>query len=355
MFIEIAMSTRDRVQNFAPESIYLDLKHTDELTDLLWKNSWISDEILSIEKPGEGNMNFVVRVKTNSHSIIIKQSRPWVEKYPQIAAPVERVFVEAAFYKVLIHDNFYREFCPTLIGFDEKNFLLALEDLGTGADCTFIYQRNKYLEDVEFESLVRFLSHLHNTSSEEKKNFPNNAELKKLNHTHIFHFPYLEENGFDLDSIQPGLQKVSLKYKTSSALKDKLKYLGDLYLQEGNTLIHGDYYPGSWLKTKSGIKIIDPEFSHYGHAEFDLGVMVAHLKMAHTPEHILKDIFSQYVLPANFSIPLFSGFCGAEIMRRIIGLAQLPLDLSLPEKTTLLDEAEKLILYPQIEFILGNF
>jgi len=342
------MSPRDRFKSFSPESIYLDLHHQNELVELLRKHSWIpaADEIRSIEKPGEGNMNFVARIKTSSTSVIIKQSRPWVEKYPQISAPVKRIFVEAAFYKALKHDRFYDSFCPSVIGFDEKNFLLALEDLGEGADYTDIYKRDTPLPDTVLLNLTGFISHLHNTSPGNLKSYPANLELKKLNHTHIFYYPYLEDNGFDLDTIQPGLQNVAMRYKTNESLKGYLKHLGDVYLQKGNTLIHGDYYPGSWLKTTTGVRIIDPEFSHLGNHEFDLGVMMAHLKMAKRDRQ-LPLVWNHYLMPPGTNLALVSSFCGVEIMRRIIGLAQLPLYLSLDEKDELLRHAEQLIMTPE--------
>ncbi len=179
-----------------------------------------------------------------------------------------------------------------------------------------------------------------------QKLFRGNAELKKLNHAHIFYYPYLEDNGFDLDTIQPGLQHIAMHYKTDAVLKRHLKDLGDVYLQTGGALIHGDYYPGSWLKTKSGIKIIDPEFSHLGSPEFDIGVMMANLKMARL-EHKLKQVWDHYKVPAVFSVPLMLRFCGAEIMRRVIGLAQLPLHLRLQEKSEILELAAQLIQNPK--------
>ena len=51
------------------------------------------------ERAGDGNMNLVLRVVTNRRSLIVKQSRPWVEKYPQIAAPAERIAAEIRFYQ----------------------------------------------------------------------------------------------------------------------------------------------------------------------------------------------------------------------------------------------------------------
>jgi len=257
------MTPEDKFKNLYPQAVFLDFA-TRDWVNILYKNSWIqpSDNILSVEKPGEGNMNFVVRVKTTSKSIILKQSRPWVEKYPQVAAPVERVAVEARFYETLSDDDFYKRYCPRIIGFDPVHFLLAMEDLGNGADCTVMYNRNNPMHDGEFKVLIEFISHLHNTPLQNKERYPDNTALKKLNHTHIFHFPFLEENGFNLDTVQEGLQRLSMKYKTNVVLKDNLTNLGNVYLQTGNTLLHGDFYPGSWLRTTSGIKVIDPEFSH---------------------------------------------------------------------------------------------
>ena len=347
------MTPANKFKTLYPHAAFLDFA-TRDWVNILYQNSWVnpSDKILSIEKPGEGNMNFVVRVKTTSKSIIVKQSRPWVEKYPHVAAPVERVAVEASFYDALSSDDFYKRFCPRVIGFDPANFLLAMEDLGHGSDCTSMYNRNNPMPDEEFKVLIEFISHLHNTLLQNKERYPDNAALKKLNHTHIFHFPYLEENGFNLDTVQEGLQQESMKYKTNAVLKENLTDLGNFYLQTGNILLHGDYYPGSWLRATSGIKIIDPEFSHYGRAEFDLGVMAAHLMMAHVKIQHLTTLMKSYTKPAEFSPSLFSRFCGAELLRRSIGLAQLPLDLSLSEKSGLLQQAEKMILDPEHQTII---
>ena len=64
----------------------------------LWE---FGEVVMSTECAGEGNMNMVVRVTTTRQQIILKQSRPWVEKYPQIQAPVERSKAETDFYRLI--------------------------------------------------------------------------------------------------------------------------------------------------------------------------------------------------------------------------------------------------------------
>ena len=76
-------------------------KDIPTLSEFLQDLQFISkEEIIDISKPGEGNMNVVYRVKTNLRSFIVKQSRPYVQKYPQIVAPVERIQVEALYFSI---------------------------------------------------------------------------------------------------------------------------------------------------------------------------------------------------------------------------------------------------------------
>ena len=107
--------------------------------------------------------------------------------------------------------------------------------------------------------------------------------LRRLNHEHLFVYPYSEKNNFDLNDIKPGLQLLAQKMRQDTPLKNAAIQLGKRYLSEGTSLLHGDYYPGSWLKTKTGLRIIDPEFCFFGPKEYDLGVLRAHLKMAEQP------------------------------------------------------------------------
>jgi 5-methylthioribose kinase len=112
-------------------------------------------------------------------------------------------------------------------------------------------------------------------------------------------------------------------------------------LQEGNTLLHGDYYPGSWMCSDKKLYIIDPEFSFIGFKEFDLGVMAAHLILATTNPDYFNRICDLY--PTSLNQDYVRQLCGVEILRRLIGLAQLPLQQSLKEKQQLLSLAKDFI------------
>ena len=311
------------------------------LQEFLKEKAWLqAGEVLEgSEKPGDGNMNFTLRVKTNQRTFILKQSRGYVEKYPQVKAPAARALMEAAFYERIAAVPKLKGRMPEILAVDREHHVLLMEDLGEGKDFTFLYQKEAHLTDQELQELVDYLCTLHQLKAATAPNRIRNAEMRQLNHQHIFVLPFSADNGFDLDSILPGLQAASLPIKQDAQLKKTVEALGNLYLSDGDTLLHGDFFPGSWLKTPGGIKIIDPEFCFYGAVEFEVGVSLAHFKMSEQSAETQAAWLSQYARSNALDQALAEKFAAVELIRRIIGLAQLPLHLSLEERIRLLEEA----------------
>ncbi|WP_339924425.1 phosphotransferase [uncultured Cyclobacterium sp.] len=299
------------------------------------------EDVLDSFKAGEGNMNVTLTIKTNKRTFILKQSRPFVAKYPHIPAPLERIEIEYKYYNAINKDNLLANFSPEILGFEKDSNLLALEFLDLGGDFLWLYDEKSILKDGVVDLMLTYLKRLHQLPVPD---FPSNQEMRKLNHRHIFVFPYLSDNGFDLDDVQVGLQELSAIVKNNPTLIEKIQLLGEIYLRPGKVLIHGDFYPGSWFETGRGLKIIDTEFSFLGDPEFDLAIMLAHLKMAGTSENELQRIIKSY--PLNNA--LLAQFTGAEILRRLFGLAQLPLFLSLVKKKELATYAINLIVNEKI-------
>ncbi len=310
------------------------------LENFLRNKNWFqeNEQITSISKAGEGNMNVVLRVETNVRSIIAKQSRPFVQKYQQIPAPLHRIEVEQKFYKAIQKPSL-QQHIPKIIGYDANSYMLVLEDLGQCDDMSTIYQARSISGNV-LKKLVVIIQEIHQTTI--PKGFPKNLEMRRLNHQHIFELPFLSENGFSLDNIQEGLQALSEPYKKDLSLKKEIDKIGARYLEQGDTLLHGDYYPGSWMTTEENLYVIDPEFGFVGFPEFDLGVMAAHLIMATGKQHYLNEVITAYTNAIDAK--LTAQITGIEIMRRIIGLAQLPLERTLDEKEYLLQLGHQLIL-----------
>ena len=153
--------------------------------------------------------------------------------------------------------------------------------------------------------------------------------------------PFDSDNGFSLDDVQEGLQDLARPYQENLELKTVIAELGESYLSKGKVLVHGDYYPGSWMSSGKDLYVLDPEFAHLGQVEFDLGVMSAHLIMATHDIDYLSKISTAY--PNDIDHLLLSRYAGVEMMRRLIGLAQLPMIRTVEEKKELLEIALQLM------------
>jgi len=332
------VSNRAEFQKSHPNVFFLDANDLSSMGD------YLKEQVSSAAPAGGGNMNYTLRVHTTKRSVIVKQARPWVEKYPHIQAPWDRALMEAHFYNTIQADEGLASCMPRLMGFDPQVRILILEDLGALPDFTSVYN-NSSISDGEVDSLTNFLSRLHSRFRDPSYAATfGNLEMRKLNHEHIFRFPLRPENGLDLEAITPGLSGAAIRLQRNVAYCARVSALGDLYLGEGQCLIHGDYFPGSWLRTSDGVKIIDPEFCFFGPPEFELGVMIAHLHLARCPASLADRVMRNYQPGGAVNNNLIRNFAGIEIMRRLIGVAQLPLPYGLEEKQRLLQLSQRMVL-----------
>lgn len=299
---------------------------------------------ISVERAGAGNMNLTLRVRTRAGSLIVKQGRPWVEKYPQFAAPPDRTLVEAAFYEAVASSPAVSAMMPAVRHVDRRNRVIALEDLGAASDCTDFY-KGKAPSMTSLTALLGWLESLTRVvvKSECRAIFANRA-MRALNHEHIFDVPLRPNNGLDLDALTPGLAAEARAMAADSDFRAAVAALGHRYLADGTVLVHGDYFPGSWLETSSGLRVIDPEFCFLGDPEFDCGVMAAHLAMGGCDQAV--QMVCRSLSERRLDAELAARFMGVEIMRRLIGVAQLPLPADLNRKRSLLALSRRLLLEP---------
>jgi 5-methylthioribose kinase len=85
-----------------------------------------------------------------------------------------------------------------------------------------------------------------------------------------------------LERITPGLDEDGETLRRDRKFREAVEKLRRRYLEyEGASLIHGDLFPGSLLRTGAGeLRVIDPEFSFCFDPEFDIGVFCAHLPLS---------------------------------------------------------------------------
>lgn len=332
---------------------WIDLDQFDELKSILLDALLIErdDRITHIEAAGDGNMNCTLRVRTNRGSFVVKQSRPWVAKYPNIPAPENRALHEIQFYQTVASTPTIANQMPKLLSCAPDRFLLVLEDLGTAADGTFLYDPKRVSEIRPIlPHIAGWLANLHAvpTGHFSAPRFAN-LDLRQLNHAHIFQIPFYDPPAINLDNITHGLGPLATEISGNARLRDRAEQLGEQYLERGPCLLHGDFFPGSWILRNDNAFIIDPEFCFLGRPEFDLAVCSAHLRIVGMGagmdnglgDKLVDELIAEYLRQrpddaSELDQQLITAWSGVEILRRLLGVAQLPMDRSLEQKKSLL-------------------
>ena len=313
----------------------------------LLRLGWIAadEPLLDLAKAGEGNMNRTLRARLPGRTLILKQAVPFVAKYPDIPAPVDRLDAEAAFYRAIAGHAALRRHTPELLGEDPAEHLLCIEDLGEAADLTRWYADGPRAGDgALLDTLVDWLGTLHGLDAS-AIGFPANLDMRRLNHTHIFEVPFDPANGVPLSGAL-GSQQARLA-RDGELLKAAAELGGRYLAQPGDcaVLLHGDFYPGSWLEQADGrVAVIDPEFGFVGPPEFDVGVLRAHLTFAGFKEDAIDAHLDRYRAPAGFDPAQARAFAGIEIIRRLLGVAQLPLVADDETRARWITEARRMVL-----------
>ena len=332
------MDKRNRFRQQYPSTYFLDASDIAGLDAYIKARGLLGEEekIMSADALSGGNMNYVLRATTSKKSLILKQARPWVEKFPQIAAPMERNLIEAKFYEEIRHDSHLAQYAPLLLDSNPAAHILIMEDLGDTQDFSYLYQSGQYASEENCKLLGDFLSRLHRLVP---KSFPDNLEMRQLNHQHIFDLPFRRDNGFDLDAIQNGLASVAEYVYSEPKVIQQAALLGDHYLSSGTSLIHGDFYPGSWMNSDGGLYVLDPEFCFVGPREFDISVLLAHFRLSGQTNLSESNFLSYYLTDQHIDWKLVEQFAAVEIIRRLVGIAQLPLDISITQKENFIKKA----------------
>lgn len=304
----------------------------------------------ALERAGPSNMNCVWRARlSGGRSLILKQARPWVEKYPTIAAPAARAEAEARFYALAAQKPALAACLPRLLHHDAAAHLLVLADLAPVESWETLYAGATLAEDA-LGSLAAWLAALHDLAAPVADRVRwANREMRALNHAHIYDLPLSSAGPFDsmLESITPGLAAQAARLRADAVYVAAVRALGVAYLAHDHpdaALLHGDLFPGSLLRDPDGVLyVIDPEFCHVGDPAFDVGVFAAHLYLAGQSASVVERWF-ELAAPASERRARARRHAGVEIMRRLIGVAQLPLRADLETKARLLARSRELVL-----------
>ena len=260
------------------------------------------DEPLDAEEIGDGNINYVFRVRsrTSGKSIIVKQADRLLRSSGR---PLDITRSKREAEALRIYAALTPQFIPHFYAYDDGMSAICMEDIsycgnlrkelmaGRLLPVSFAENAASFLADAVFPTSGLFLP------PEEKKARVKafiNPELCAISEALVFSEPYC--NGKNRNRITPGNESfVKKTLYTDEALKAEVASLRETFMNKAEALIHGDLHTGSIFIGKSidssnslgsnsanehCMKIIDPEFAFYGPIGYDLGNIIANLYCA---------------------------------------------------------------------------
>lgn len=315
----------------------------------------VSEE-LRIEKAGDGNINWVRRATAaapGGRSLIVKQARPALERFPEYQVSTERLVFEARYFETARpHDA--EQTCPVVHGFDAENRVLILEDLGDAERLDARLARGGDAGPAA-RQVAGFLGHVHRATRDDAlgRQFGNEA-MQRLHGDHIFLLPY-RENDFPLP---PRTRERSDRIRSQGRLGELAASAYTRYLRPpAGVLVHGDVQAGNILIQAGTAKLLDAEIAHLGDPAFDVGTLLAHLMLpavargeAASAEPVLAQCWDAYVSGAGGVCPVTysdaARYAGLELLRRTLGAARIPAVESDEAGLRVIDAGERLASEP---------
>lgn len=248
-------------------------------------------EPLTAEEIGDGNINYVFRVRSEAtgKSIIVKQADRLLRSSGR---PLDLTRSKREAAALCIYAAHTPQFIPQIYHYDETMSTICMEDIGYCSNLRKELMAGHPLPDQFAEHAAAFLAQAVFPSSglflppEEKKAQVQafiNPELCEISETLVFSEPYC--NGKNRNRITAGNEDfVNKMLYTDEALKAAVAALRETFMNSAEALIHGDLHTGSIFigknNTDTSMKIIDPEFAFYGPIGYDLGNLIANLYFA---------------------------------------------------------------------------
>ena len=255
----------------------------------------------NIDEVGDGNLNLVYTVSSDSGNIIIKQALPYVrlvgDSWP---LPLSRSFYE---HEVLVRQA-KRDpgSVPVIYYFDKEQAIIAMEML-----LPHIVLRKKLIAGEYINGLAQRLgefcarnafrgSDLSLQTADKKSDtamFQGNLALMAITESLVFTEPYFEA---EMNHHTEGLDPIVKILRSDVKMKSEAQKMLMKFTSNTETLCHGDLHYGSVMCTDNETKVIDPEFGFYGPMGFDIGMLISNYLMSYfsQPGHRDSEKLSEY-------------------------------------------------------------
>lgn len=379
------------------------LMKTEEVPDYVREklSFFDTDAALECKEIGDGNLNYVFRVKdiVSGTSIIVKQAGEALRISADMHISTDRGRIEA---KILGIQQLYAPgLVPKVYLYDGTMCAMIMEDMtGHTMMRTGLLNHEIYPEFAEHVTTFLVNSLLRTTdvvmNHKEKKELVKsfiNPDLCEISEDLVYSEPFIDYNHRN-NVFPPNEAFVRKELYEDVALHLEAAKLKFDFMNNAQSLIHGDLHTGSVFINKEHTFIFDPEFAFYGPMGYDIGNVVANIFFAwchgdatiedkeekeqfcgwclSVIEKVIdlfiekyNQVFDEYATEIMAKVPGFkewylegilsdtAGVAGLESIRRIVGMANV-IDITTISDKDKRARAEKIVITLAKNYIMNR-
>lgn len=272
--------------------------NNETVIDYLNKKLDFFDENANIKSSeiGDGNLNLVFRLTdtNSSKSVIIKQALPYVraagESWP---LDIGRGEIESRILD--IEYKLTEGLVPEVYCYDSEMCCMIMEDLKD-----YVIMRYGILDLINYPKFADQITDFmvktlllttdvvveHKEKKEMVKGFIN-PELCEITEDLVYTEPFGTYERNNMEDFMVDFHKKELEGDEELRLEvAKLKFD---FMNNAQSLLHGDLHTGSIFVNQENTKVIDPEFAFYGPIAYDVGALIANLVMNYLYTKTVED------------------------------------------------------------------
>lgn len=238
---------------------------------------------LSVTEIGDGNINYVFLVKDleSGKSVVLKQADKVLRSSGR-ALDIERNKIEAE--ALILQYSLVPKYVPEIYAYDEIMAVLIMEDISAFKNLRYELENQlifpKFADDISTFLVQTLLSTtdliLKPQIKKERVRQFINSEMCDISEDLVFTEPYNDYKNRNIISKEN--QKFVEKYfYQNEVLIGEVGKLRNNYMNNAQSLLHGDLHSGSIFINQEGMKVIDPEFAFYGPMGYDIGNVIGNL------------------------------------------------------------------------------
>jgi 5-methylthioribose kinase len=379
------------------------LMKTEEVPDYVREKLSFFDKDANLEcrEIGDGNLNYVFRVKdpASGKSMIVKQAGEALRISADMHISTDRGRIEA---KILgIQELYSPGLVPKVYLYDGTMCAMLMEDMtGHTMMRTGLINHEIYPEFADHVTTFLVNSLLRTTdvvmNHKEKKELVKsfiNPDLCEISEDLVYSEPFMDYNHRN-NVFAPNEDFVKKELYEDETLHLEAAKLKFDFMNNAQSLIHGDLHTGSVFINKEHTFIFDPEFAFYGPMGYDIGNVIANMFFAwcngdatiedeeekekfcswclSAIEEVVdlfvkkyNQVYDEYATEIMAKVPGFkewylkgilsdtAGMAGLESIRRIVGMANV-IDITTISNEKKRSRAEKIVITLAKNYIMNR-